>query len=123
MGARPKSARAAARCESGEALHASRNTGVAGNPCARYGFANDTSTTFRPAFCNPSINSGRPPVAAIVAVLELAPNYEDKITTSAHSAARSALSTIAGRSRGVGLATYVAVSPDAAPAVASNTIS
>src|SRR5674476_1338838 len=123
IGARPSNARAAARCENGDALHASRNTGVAGRSCARYGFANEISTTFCPAFCSPPINSGSPPVAAMVAVLELAPKYDDTITTSAPSAACSALSTIAGRRRGVGLATYAPVPPDAAPAVASKTIS
>src|ERR1700730_17633143 len=102
MGAKPSSARPAARCDSGEALHATRYAGVAGRFCARYGFANETRITFLPARGSPSSNSGSPPVAAIVAVLDVAPKYEDTITTSAPSAARSAFSTIAGRSLGVG---------------------
>ena len=105
IGASPRSARAAARCDNGDALQASTNTGVAGSPCARYGFANEINTTFCPAFFKPSINSVSPPVAAIVAVLELAPKYDDTMTTSAPSAACNALSTIAGSNRGVGLAT------------------
>ena len=46
-----------------------------------------------------------PSGAASVAVDELAPKYDETMTTSAPCAARSAFSTDAGKSAGCGLAT------------------
>src|SRR5512140_652981 len=102
--------------------HATRYADVAGSSLAMYGFEKVARITRVPFFCRPSMSEAIPSGAASFAVEELAPKYDDTIATSAPCAARSALSTDAGKSAGCGLAAYVppvtaapAPAPDAAP--------
>src|SRR3954468_3411092 len=72
-----------------------------------YGLLKVASTTFAPFCCRRVSRSAMPVGAASEAVDELAPKYDDTITTSAPCAARSAFSMEAGKSAGCALATYV----------------